>query len=118
MKKNLFVSLLFFSAAVFPSATHAQTPFGGLDVFTMPCTCGFAYNYHVFAPLYLSSVPITGAFAALVTPTIYSYHVLHPGAWALGSFTPGVQACWMWAGHFCYPLPTLGTISPFTGTSP
>src|SRR3989344_4754183 len=117
MKKVFLGSLIFFSAVTFASPAHAQVPFGGLEVFMMPCTCGFTYNYHVFAPLYLGAIPTTGAFSYPMAPTTYPYFLLHPGAWALGFFAPGAQACWMWAGKFCYPLPNMGIISPFTGTS-
>lgn len=117
MKKILFGSLLLLSAAAFPFSTRAQVPFGGLEVFMMPCTCGFVYNYHVFAPLYLGAVPTTGAFSYPMSPTAYPFYLLHPGAWALGFFAPGAQACWMWAGKFCYPLPNLGIITTITGTS-
>ncbi len=117
MKKIFIGSFIFFSAVTFAPPAHAQVPFGGLEVFMMPCTCGFVYNYHVFAPLYLGAIPTTGAFSYPMAPTTYSYFLLHPGAWALGFFATGAQACWMWAGKFCYPLPNMGIISPFTGTS-
>lgn len=117
MKKILLVSLVLSFIAAFPLASRAQVAFGGLEVASFPCTCGFAFTYHVFAPLYVSSVPGAGALAAPTGPTTYPFYVLHPSAWALGLFTPGVQSCWMWAGKFCFPLSTLGTITPFTGVS-
>lgn len=118
MKKTLFISFAFFIAFAFPSQSYAQVMFGGLDVFTIPCTCGFTFNYHWFAPLFLGPVPTTGPLAAAVTPTTFPFFVLHPGAWALGFYAPGVQSCWMYAAVACFPLPVLGTITPFTGTSP
>lgn len=116
--KKLFFALAFASVAAFPSYTHAQVPFDGLDVFEIPCTCS-PFTYHVFAPLFVASmVPITGALAASYTPNLWMYFILHPGAFALGYFVPGAQACWMYAVAGCFPLPVLGTITPFTGSSP
>jgi len=117
MKRSI-LSLVFLAAIAFPAYSHAQVPFGGLDVFEIPCTCS-PFTFHVFTPLYVASpIPITGALAASYTPNLWMYYILHPGAWALGYFVPAAEACWMYAVAGCFPLPTLGTISPFTGTSP
>ena len=116
--KRLLIALMLVGISFFPGRTNAQAPFGGLIVFTAPCTCGFTFNYHVFTPLFLGPAPITGTLAAPVTPNTFPFFVLHPGAWALGIFTPGVQACWMYAGWGCFPVPVLGVITPFTGSSP
>jgi len=118
MKNIIFGSLFFFCAMTFPSPSHAQVPFGGLDVFMIPCTCGGAYAWHFFSPLFLGPAPVTGALAvSTVIPLAFPSYYLHPGAWALGQYTPGVQACWMYIGYGCAMLSELGVISPFTGTS-
>lgn len=118
MIRNIVIgSLFFFSAIALPNTSHAQVPFGGLDVMTIPCTCGFVYNWHYFAPLFLNNpVPISGPLAA-PQAIAFPFYILHPGAWALGLFTPGVQACWMYVGFGCAPLPSYGAISPLTGSS-
>lgn len=117
MIKTLLISSAFLAVFTFPSQSHAQVPFGGLDVFTVPCTCGFAFNYHWFVPLFLGPAPVSGPLAAPITPNLFAFYILHPGAWALGFFVPGVQSCWMYAAVACFPLPVLGTITPYTGTS-
>ena len=117
MRKTVLISLTIFAAFAFPSQSYAQVPFGGLIVYTVPCTCGFTVNYHWFAPLFIP-IPTTGPLAAPVTPNLFPFFILHPGAWALGLYTPGVQSCWMYAAVACFPLPVLGTITPFTGSSP
>ena len=117
MQKILIGSLFLFFAVTVPSAAHAQIPFGGFDVAEIPCTCGFVYTWHYFAPLFLGPVPITGPLAA---PWViaFPFYILHPGAWALGLYTPGVQACFMYVGFGCAPLPSFGLINPLTGSSP
>jgi hypothetical protein len=117
MTKPFFASLVLSCVMLFPSSSHAQVPFGGLDLFEVPCTCSVAYNWHYFGPLFLSNpVPITGPLAA-PQAIAFPFYILHPGAWALGTYTPGVQACWMYIGFGCAPLPVMGAITPFTGSS-
>lgn len=116
MKKVLLGSFIFFCAMTLPSISHAQVPFGGLDVFEFPCTCS-PFMYTVFTPLFLGPVPMTGVLAVPYTPTLFPFYVLFPSAWALGTFTPGVQACLMYAVMGCFPLPVMGVMNPFTGTS-
>lgn len=109
---------LLVALAVFwmPVPSHAQVPFGGLEVLEFPCTCS-PFMYVAFAPLYIASVvPVTGSMADEYTH-IFAHFVPHVGAWQLGYFTPGVQACWMYVGTGCAPLAVLGTILPATGSS-
>jgi hypothetical protein len=115
MKTTIFTALLFLCMLI-PSRSEAQVPFGGLDVFEIPCTCS-PFTYHWFAPLWIGPVPLTGPLAAPDTPNLFPFYILHPAAWALGFMTPGVEACWMYAVAGCFPLPTLGVITPFTGSS-
>lgn len=117
MKKIILSIFFLFGSFAFPSATHAQMPFGGLDIFEFPCTCS-PFMYTVFTPLFLSSpIPLAGPLAVPDAPTLFPFYILFPTAWALGTFTPGAQACWMYVGVGCAPLPVLGTMLPFTGTS-
>jgi hypothetical protein len=116
MKKMILVAAFFFTLAL-PTHSHAQVPFGGLDVFEFPCTCS-PYTYTVFFPLYLGNpVPVTGVLAVPDAPTLFAFYELFPSAWALGTYTPGVQACLMYAVAGCFPLPVLGVMTPYTGTS-
>jgi len=119
MKKNTLISFVFFCVLVIPSFSRAQAPFGGLEIAMAPCTCtGGSIILHLFAPLYLgTSVPITGAMTAAAGPTLYMFNLLRPGAWALGDYTPGIQACWMGVPPFCGLYPTFGFILQTTGTS-
>jgi hypothetical protein len=117
MKRSLFVGLLFLSFLVAPRPSHAQLMDGGLEIFEFPCTCS-PFRYAMFTPLWLGTVvPIAGALAIPDTPNLFPFFILHPGAWMLGFETPAVQACWMYAGAGCFPLPVLGTLTPFTGSS-
>ncbi|MEK7515603.1 MAG: hypothetical protein AAB555_01545 [Patescibacteria group bacterium] len=117
MKKLILGSIIFFSVTIIPSSAYAQVPFGGLEVSIFPCTCS-AQFLHYFAPLWLGPVPATGALTyPMGATTAFLFGILKPGSWALGTYTPGVQACWVWAGKFCFPIPSLGAITPFTGTS-
>lgn len=114
--KKIILSFIFFCAVTLPSPLHAQVMFGGLDVWEIPCTCS-PFMYTWFTPLFLGPVPVTGALAVPDTGTIFPFYQLFPSAWALGTYTPGVQSCWMYAVAGCFPLPVLGTMDPTTGTS-
>ncbi len=117
MKKIIITLIISFGAIAVPSTAYAQAVFGGLEVSIFPCTCSGQF-LHYFAPLWLGPVPTAGAltypWGALTAIPFFS---LRPGSWALGSYTPGTNACWVWAGKFCFPLPSLGSISPVTGVS-
>lgn len=114
MKKIFLIIVLV--AFWMPSPSHAQVPFGGLEILEFPCTCS-PFMYVAFFPLYIASpVPITGSMADEYTH-IFAFFVPHIGSWQLGVFTPGVQACWMYVGVGCAPLPVMGTILPTTGSS-
>ncbi|MDP2652284.1 MAG: hypothetical protein Q8O94_04050, partial [bacterium] len=116
MKKIVLVSIVFSGVMAFPSISSAQTPFGGLEIVMLPCTCS-GMALHFFGPVYLgTAVPVYGYFVAPYTPTLYLHNYLHPGAWALGFYTPGVQSCLMIA-YPCTVFPVLGLITPATGTS-
>ena len=118
MKKLILGTIIFFCAMAIPSVSYAQVPFGALEVNIFPCTCS-GQLLHFFAPLFLGPVPTAGALTyPWGAPTAFLFGILHPGAWALGLYIPGVQACWVWASDVCFPLASLGAISPFTGTSP
>lgn len=116
MRKKTLISFIFLCALAFPSQSYAQAPFGGLSVFIIPCTCS-PFTYQWFVPLFLGPVPATGPLAVPLT-TGFPFFVLHPGAWALGFELVGVQSCWMYSALGCFVLPTLGAITPVTGTSP
>lgn len=98
----------------------AGLPFGGLEVFMLPCTCtGGAFQWHVFAPLFLGGAPTVGALAAPSTPLTYMYYYLKIKSWALGFYTPGAgSVCLFGVTPYCWVLPNEGLILPNTGTSP
>ena len=88
-------------------------PIGGLITSMTYCTCspGIA--------LFVSGAPAKpSGFYVLAPGTVpYSNYMFYPGSWLLGSYLPGVQSCWMYAGFGCYPLPgVIGTLS-MAGTS-
>ena len=117
--RNLLVSLVLVFALSVPSFTHAQElPFGGLVSVSFPCTCSFTLAVW-FTPLYL------GGPIVLSGPLVYSpystipyanFLIGVPATWELGSYIPGVQACWMYYGVTCAPFPTIGVMTK-VGTS-
>jgi len=112
----LFV-LLFASALAFPSVSYAQVPFGGLVVAEIICTCS-PYTWQWLVPLYTGGlIPITGALAVPDTPFTYAFYYSTIGTWMLGLYIPGNQSCMMYVGLGCVVLPSLGSVTPFTGTS-
>lgn len=106
----------------FPLKTNALVPpllgFGGLSVATIPCTCSIA-EWGYYLPLYINTpIPLTGPlvyFPAGTFPFAY-YLPTVPTTFNEGAFVPGVQACWEYAGFFCFPLPSYGVMA-FVGTS-
>jgi hypothetical protein len=118
MRKILFSFLLAGSFFVLPESSHAiGLPFGGLETYQFPCTCSPAYMWGFFSPLFLSNpAPLTGALATPLSVGFATY-VPHVGSYALGFYTPGVQACWIYVVVGCIPLPTIGAITPLTGVS-
>ena len=97
-----------------PGAFVPGLPFGGLVIFTLPCTCS-ANLWIWFAPLAPLPLPPTG-------PLIYQpgYTTLYgdfaigiPTTWHLGSYTPivGNGVCWIETAVACVPLPNLGLMN-------
>ncbi|KKW15829.1 MAG: hypothetical protein UY54_C0003G0005 [Parcubacteria group bacterium GW2011_GWA2_50_10b] len=122
MKMKITALTLLFSFAVFflpARPAHAQgLPFGGLATFSIPCTCSATLAVW-FTPLYLGGpIVITGPIVYSPYSTIpYAYYMTGvPGVWHLGSYLPGVQACWMYAVAGCFPFPTIGLMTK-VGTS-
>lgn len=114
--KKIILGVLFLGALSMPALSYAQGPFGGFEVAIGYCGCS-GQSLHWFAPLYFDDIPITGALTYPIgTPTTFA-GFLRPGAWALGLHSSGEQACWAWSGKFCFLVPSLGAITPFTGTS-
>lgn len=122
MKIKFIASILLLSFTIFflsARPIHAQgLPFGGLANFPIPCTCSFTMAVW-FTPLYLGGpIAITGPLVYSPYSTIpYPYYMIGvPGVWHLGSYLPGIQACWMYVGVGCVPFPTIG-IMTMVGTS-
>lgn len=108
----------------FAGSLPGSLPFGGLVSYTIPCTCPSSIGslWIWFTPLFLGShVPITGPLVYVpYVSQLYAWFMIGvPGAWHLGSYVPGVQACWMLIpppGVGCFPLPVAGVITQ-VGTS-
>lgn len=119
---SLVAGVALLASFLFPLKASAVVPpllsYGGTHIFSLPCTCSLsAWAY--YAPLFLSSVPVTGPityvpgaswlfanFIPPIVPDLTDYE---------GAFLPGVQACWIYVGLACVPLPSLG-VTAFTGT--
>ncbi|MBI5134578.1 MAG: hypothetical protein HZA81_04340 [Candidatus Taylorbacteria bacterium] len=113
------ISIIAFFA--YPLRAKAVIPpllsYGGANIFSIPCTCSFS-SWSFYAPLYLSSIPMAGPIAYVPGASWLFANFIPPFnlyADYEGAFLPGVQACWMYAGFFCFPLPSLG-VTAFTGT--
>lgn len=118
--KNIAIGLLVLPCALvfaFPTISYAQAPFGGLVVAEIFCTCS-PFTWQWLTPLYIGGlIPITGALAVPDAPFLFANYWSYPHTWVLGLFTPGIQSCLMYSGMMCIPLPTLGTMTSFTGSS-
>ena len=115
MNRFIIICLVLFSVAIAPLSAHAVIfGFGGYNTFAVPCTCTAGAVWYVwYAPLFLDSVPVTGALAVGIPPTGLWYGYYKPlleASWSLGKYLPGVQACWQYSGTSCVVWPTLGYV--------
>lgn len=119
-KKYTFSVLVSLSLLLSPLSAFAVVPpllgFGGRSVGMITCTCSFA-GWKYFFPLYLTSIPMTGPMVVSIgTFPFLWYTYWLPGVSHAGAYIAGVQACWIYAGYFCFPLPSVGVMA-FTGSS-
>jgi len=123
MKNKPYLSLTLILSLIFafslPSRASAQgLPFGGLVTAFFPCTCSFTLAVW-FTPLYLGGpIVVTGplVYSPYSTIPYGNFLVGVPGTWEIGSYLPGAQACWMYAGLTCFPFPVVGLMTK-VGTS-
>ncbi len=120
-KKGKTVLLSLWVAFFFlPSFAYAAIPplrdFGGLAIFTIPCTCSAA-TWDWFAPLFLAAVPVTGpvTYVPYATVPFANYTPELPGIGYLGAYMPGIPACWQYLGVTCVLMPSVGAMA-FVGT--
>lgn len=128
-KKALTIFILTLFLAIMPiKVSNAALPigFGGFVIITLPCTC--SVNLWIYyTPLYTPATypgPMTGPLVYapyykddVDISTLYAYYAIGvPVTWELGTFVPGVQACWQYVGVACVPMPNIGLISK-VGTS-
>jgi hypothetical protein len=119
MKKYL-IYLVLATILLLPGKSEAIVPFGGYNLWAMPCTCTAGMVWYVwYAPLLSGTVPMAGPLAVGVPPTalwFLNYDPLIPTTWSKGFYMPGVQSCWQPIGTGCAPWPVLGHVY-FVGSS-
>lgn len=122
-KRYIATALLasfFVVTMVSPVKVQAAVPpllhFGGWATAWVPCTCSAAV-WSWMAPLYLAPIPVTGplVYAPYATLPLANFLVTVPATPHEGTYIPGVQACWMYAGFFCFVLPSIGLMA-YVGT--
>lgn len=124
----IFISILTTSFSVETKSANAVAgfnpgglPVGGTITSMTACTCGYtawlaAMYIVVVGKDYTKSGPY--AFSGTLTE-IHSNWMIRPGAGMLGTYIPGIQACWMQAAFACFPLPNRGLITSIgTGLAP
>lgn len=114
MKLALFITLVAF--LILPARAKAipvDLPFAGIASISIPCTCSGTLAVWLI-PLYLGG-PVMAAGPLVYSPfsTIpYANFLIGvPGTRHLGSYIPGVQACWMITPVGCVPIPVLGIMT-------
>lgn len=97
-----------------PGAFVPGLPFGGLVLFTLPCSCS-ANLWIWFAPLHLPPKTIVGPliYQPVYTGLYGDFAIGIPGTWHLGSYIPvvGNGVCWQYVGTACVVMPNLGLIN-------
>lgn len=113
MKRYIILLSIVFTFS-FPHKSEAFIPYGGYNIWTVPCVCSAAGVWYTwFTPLWLGGLPATGALAVGIPPTavwFQWYDPVVPTTWSLGKFMPGVQSCWQPAPTGCIPWPVLGHV--------
>ena len=122
MKSKLIIVSIFFitcvglflpALSVKAQVPIVERPFGGVVSFSLPCTC--SGNLWVwFTPLSLGGpVVVTGplVYSPFYTTLYANFRIGVPTTWHLGSYLPGVQACWMYAVVGCFPFPATGLMT-------
>ncbi len=108
--KAVLVGLVVFCSVPVHVQGQGLPGFSGYPAATpIPCLCT-ATVWSLFAPLYLTAVPIVGAMVyspATTLPYPYFFQTI-PASSHVGAYIPGVQACWIWVGLSCVPLPDVG----------
>lgn len=101
----------------FPAVANASTgaPFGSAEIATaVICTCSDGIWLITMEPL----PPTYAAVLAYQSGSQrYSNYTLPFAQAVLGTYTPGVQICYMYAGTSCVPAPNEGFINPLVGSS-
>ena len=116
------VTTFFLPLSVFAGPLPGTLPFGGLVSYSIPCTCSLGSLWIWFTPLWLGApVPVTGSLVYVPFSSIlYAWWMIGiPSTWHLGSYIPGVQACYMLVPTVppsCVPWPAAGVITQ-VGTS-
>ncbi|MDO8569312.1 MAG: hypothetical protein Q7R89_00795 [bacterium] len=121
MKKKqllaLIISLSLIGVLSPVSLTHALTaelPFGGIVSSQLPCKCSGTIRIR-FNPLYLGGPVVTSGamiYSPFSTLLYANLNIGVPGKWHMGSYLPGVQACWVlvpWGD--CLRLPAIGLMT-------
>lgn len=115
----VLLSLVGIFLPISPSRVQAlvdveELPFGGIVSSKRLCTCSATYRIQ-FTPLYLGGPMVTSGslvYSPFSTILYADLNIGVPGKWHIGSYIPGVQACWIiitW--WLCLPLPTLGLMT-------
>lgn len=84
-------------------------PFGGRITMVRPCTCSVGWAVYFTDLTVPSPIALPLIYNPGTTVTYREFHQTMPGAWILGTWTPG-GACLVWAGKFCFIIPTAGTM--------
>ncbi|MEK7461454.1 MAG: hypothetical protein AAB586_00045 [Patescibacteria group bacterium] len=110
---TLLLALLGLLLPVLPAQAQGL-PFGGIVSSRFPCTCSATLRIR-FNPLYLGGPTVTSGalvYSPFSTLLYANLNIGVPGKWHIGSYLPGVRACWaIITWWLCLPLPTLGLMT-------
>lgn len=116
----LITTFLLISAPTVQASVPCPYPgcFGGVARSEIFCTCSDNFLVY-FTPLYFygSPAPLAGPLTFQPGTMKYLNYSILPTEAVIGSYVPGVQACWMDVGPTCVPVPNYGLILPDTGSS-
>ncbi len=102
----LIIAILVASAAFVRAQASGELSFGGIRWYTQPCTCSgpillvSVYDFKLKQNINISYIP--GA------SFVYMMYNLWTSTYLLGTYRPGVAACYMVVGNSCVPSASIG----------
>jgi len=96
----------------FSTGVGGELPFGGVQGFTLICTCSANTLHYIFDYRVKSVLPLV--YQPGVSKLYAKWNIW--GRYFLGSYRPGVRSCLIFVGEGCITIQSAGMMGSFPGT--